>query len=209
MAKARTFIYQGNQQADFIDEWKGAFNVETFLDDKFVNQSKSILFLHDGAHWYRGLASPFYLDDTIHFGRIGQKKSHQKYQQVRIFTFPREMIYQDEWSLDYIQKKRIKDFAYDIQGKYQLSIQRGDILLNQLESLGLQLGTIPFLDFSKRMNGFIQHDIIQLLANIEPQLIKGRVEELKKQIQSNVTQRFHNLGLAVQGFEIEFILSKR
>lgn len=209
MNKSRTFTYQGNQQADFVDEWKDAFNLETYLDDQFIIKTKSIIYIFDGAQWYRGLASPFYLDDTIHFGRIGQKKSHQKYQKVRIFTFPREMIYQDEWSLDYIQKKRIKDFAYDIQGKYQLSIQRGDILLNQLESLGLQLGTIPFLDFSKRMNGFIQHDIIQLLANIEPQLIKGRVEELKKQIQSNVTQRFHNLGLEVEGFEIEFILSKR
>lgn len=209
MAKARTFTYQGNQQAEFIDEWKGAFNIESFLNDQFVIQSKSIVYLYDGSQWYRGLASPFYLDDALYFGRIGQKKSHQKYQKVRIFTFPREMIYQDEWSLDYIQKKRIKDFNYDIQGKYQFSIQRGDILLNQLESLGLQFGTIPFLEFSKQMNGFIQHDIIQLLANLEPQFIKSRIEDLKKQIQTNISQRFRNLGLEVEGFEVEFIPSKR
>jgi len=209
MPKSRTFTYLGNQQADFIDEWKGAFNLEAFLDDQFVIQSKSIVYLYDGAQWHRGLASPFYLDDALHFGRIGQKKSHQKYQKVRIFTFPREMTYQDEWSLDYIQKKRIKDFNYDIQGKYQFSIQRGDVLLTQIESLGLQLGTIPFLDFSKQMNGFIQHDIIQLLANLEPQFIKSRIEELKKQIQTNISQRFRNLGLELEGFEVEFIPSKR
>jgi hypothetical protein len=209
MPKARTFIYQGNQQADFIDEWKDAFNLESYVDDQFIIKTKSIVYLFDGAQWYRGLASPFYLDDTIHFGQIGHKKSHQKYQKLRIFTYPREMTYQDEWSLDYIQKKRIKDFSYDIQGKYQLSIQRGDVLLTQVESLGMELGTIPFLDFSKRMNGFIQNDIIQLISSLNPNEIESRKDELKKRIQFNLAHRFHNLGLALDAFEIEFFPSKR
>jgi hypothetical protein len=209
MPKARTFIYQGNQQADFIDEWKDAFNLESYLDDQFIIKTKSIVYLFDGVQWYRGLASPFYLDDTIHFGRIGQKKSHQKLQKLRIFTYPRDIIYQDEWSLDYLQKKRIKDFPYDIQGKYQLSIQLGDVLLTQIESLGLELGTISFLDFSKRMNGFIQNDIIQLISSLNRNEIESRKDELKKQIQFNLAHRFHNLGLALDAFEIEFVLSKR
>jgi hypothetical protein len=209
MPKARTFTYLGNQQADFIDEWKGAFNNEAFLDDQFIIQSKSIIYLFDGAQWYRGLASPFYLDDAVHFGRIGQKKTHQKHQRINIFTYTRDMIYQDEWALDYVQKKRIKDFNHDLQGKYQFSIQRGDVLLTQLESLGLHPGTIPFLDFSKKMNSFIQHDIIQLLANLRPPFINSQIEELKKQIQTNISQRFLTLGLELVQFEVEFIPSKR
>jgi hypothetical protein len=209
MSKLRTFVYQANSQSDFIDEWKDDFNLESYLDDQFIIKTKSIVYLFDGAQWYRGLASPFYLDDTIHFGRIGQKKSHQKYQKLRIFTFPREMMYQDEWSLDYIQKKRIQGLPYDIQGKYQISIERGDVLLSQLGSLGMELGTISFLEFSKRINGFIQHDIIQLLANLKPQEIESRIHELKQQIQINIDHRFHHLGLAMQAFEVEFLLSKR
>jgi hypothetical protein len=208
MNKFRKFDYPGNTNSNFVDEWLDIFNEESYLDDQFSMKPDSILFLYDGLNWYRSLASPFFLEDTIFFGRLDKPKSHKKYQKLRLFALPRDVVFQDEWSLDYLQKKRISYLKHEIQGRYRFFIQRGEDLLKNLIPTGFQLGSISFIEFSKRMNEFIQFEIVSSLANLSHQEMTNQLGEIKKTIQSNVSSRFQKLGLMIESFEINFLPSK-
>jgi hypothetical protein len=207
MAKSRHFHLQSHDSSLIFQEWKDAFNAETYLDDQFTIPKHTVAYFGDGASWYRSLSSPFYLDDILHFGRLGQSKNHRKLKGFKVLIHASDTIYHDQWALDYLKKKAIRNFNQDVFGDYQFRISQGGILFQQLTSIGFDIEDVPYLAFITKLNDYLQHDFVRLASSATYQ--GQAVDLLKLEFAKVVQQRFEKWGLQMVDFQTNIVPSTR
>lgn len=207
MAKSRHFQLRTHDHSLVFQEWKDKFNAETYLDDQFTIPKQTIAYFGDGVLWHRSLSSPFYLDDILHFGKLGQTKYHHKLKGFKVLLHASDTIYHDQWALDYLKKKVIKDFKQDVYGDYQFRITQGAKLLQQLTSIGFAIGDVPYLSFITKLNDYLQHDFVRLASN--PGFQDKGTDFLKLEFEKVCRQRFDMWGLQMVEFQTKIVPSKR
>ncbi len=189
-----------------INEVKGPYNEQAFLDDAFTIPLGFDAFFYDGKRWYYALSSPFYLDDVLHFNRIGVLKKHKKISPVRLFLSPQQMTFLDRWALDYVQKKKLGITSFDWLGSYKFVISLPNVFLKSLITLGFALGDIPYIQLVSKLNLYIQQDLIAHFrgqASVEPSAIQ-RID-----FETKIRQRFEKWGLTLSEFQLQVNAEKR
>jgi hypothetical protein len=207
MSKNRHFKLASLDTSLIFQEWKDTFNTETYLDDQFSIPKQTIAYFGNGALWHRSLSSPFYLDDVLHFGKLGQPKKHHKLSGFKVILHPSDTIYHDQWALDYLKKKVIKDFKQDVYGDYQFRITQGSVLLQQITSIGFAIGDVSYLAFITKLNDFLQHDFVRLAST--PRSEDKDTDFLKLEFEKVSRQRFAEWGLQIVEFQTKIVPSKR
>lgn len=208
MGKFRSYIYKKHHDNDFIIEWIGQFNQEAFLDDQFTINPKYIPYFFDGETWSRGLASPFFYEDVIQSGRIGIAKVHKKVKATRVFLIPKEWIFHDQWSIDYLQKKRIPKIRFDVFGEYKINLRDPKLLLLELPNIGFPLGTVSFIEFAKKMNTMIQNEVIFYFFNLENQEDLNSLNKVNQLLTKSFNSKFLSFGIELVDFLIKLTPSK-
>jgi hypothetical protein len=208
MGKFRSYTYKEHHDNDFIIEWVGQFNQEAFLDDQFTINSKYIPYFFDGETWSRGLASPFFYEDVIQTGRIGIAKVHKKVKATRVFLIPKEWIFHDQWSIDYLQKKRIPKISFDVFGEYKINLRDSKLLLLELPNIGFPLGTVSFIEFAKKMNNMIQNGVIAYFLNLENQDDLLQQDKINQSLTKSFSLKFLSFGVELIDFMIKLRPSK-
>ena len=208
MGKSRQFRLVDFNQSYFIVEWQDAFNQQGYLDDLISIPTQTIGFLYDGITWSRTLASPFFLEDVVSFGRIGLKKSHQVSKAYRIFLVAKDIIYQDQWALDYVQKKRLGQFPFEVYGAYTFKLIQPERFLQHVTDLGLELGNIDFITLTKKLNNLLFHELSLISTQPGIKSLFKEVERIQQRFQESMHDRFLKLGLELVSFNIEFHTAK-
>jgi hypothetical protein len=208
MGKARHFQLVDLNQSNFIMEWQAAFNQQGYLDDLISIPIQAIGFIYDGTSWFRTLASPFFLEDVITFGKIGLRKSHQVTHSYRVFLVLKDTIYQDQWALDYVQKKRLGKFPFEVYGGYSFKLIQPEKFLQQVTDLGLELGTIDYITLTKKINDLFFQELAMLSTQPEIQVLFNEQERFQQRFQESIHNRFLKFGLELVSFHIKFHLAK-
>jgi hypothetical protein len=208
MGKSRQFKFVDFNQSNFVIEWQDDFNQQGYLDDLISIPLPTIGYVFDGLSWFRTLASPFYLEDVIFTGKIGFKKQHLPTKPYRFFIFAKDMVYQDQWALDYVQKKRLGQFPFDVYGDYSFQLIHPERFLKYITDLDLELGTIEYLTLTKKLNNLLFLELASLSTQAGAPLAAHELERNQQQFHDALRQRFLKIGFNLVSFNIEFHSAK-